>query len=82
MVTVRFFGLLRSQHQIQELFIKAKNMRDVILYIKTHYPSISHQELQTAVLFVNQQKTMHMKRFEMPLNDGDLVVFTTYVGGG
>lgn len=82
MVTVTFFGLLRSNHQIRQFTMNAKNMRDIIKYIKTHYPNITNCELEEAVLFVNKNKTMHMKRFDIPLDDGDDVIFTTYVGGG
>lgn len=82
MVTVTFFGLLRSNHHIQTLHLDVKDMSEIIAYLNAHYPAITKQELDAAALFINQQKIMHMKRFKMPLNDNDEVVFTTYVGGG
>jgi molybdopterin converting factor small subunit len=57
-------------------------MRDVVNYIKRIHPEVTDKELEAAVLFVNQEKIMHMKRFDTALNDGDSVIFTTYVGGG
>lgn len=82
MVTIKFFGLLRSNHSIQSLHLDVRHMSEIIDYLNKHYPRISKQELEDAALFINQQKVMHMKRFDIPLNDGDEVVFTTYVGGG
>lgn len=82
MVTIKFFGLIRSNHQIQTLHLDVTNMKAIIDYLNTHYPTISKQEIEDAVIFVNQKKVMHMKRFETPLRDNDVVVFTTYVGGG
>ncbi|MFW5838666.1 MAG: MoaD/ThiS family protein [Bacillota bacterium] len=82
MVTVSVFGLLRSNHNIKQFSIDACGMRDVVEYLKKTYPHITNKELEEAILFVNQEKIMHMKRFDIPLTDGDNIVFTTYVGGG
>jgi molybdopterin converting factor small subunit len=82
MVTVSVFGLLRSNHHLKSFSIDASSMRDVVNYIKTTYPQVTNHEIEEAVLFINQKKVMHMKRFETALNVGDSVVFTTYVGGG
>ena len=82
MVTVKFFGLIRSNHGITEFKAEAGTIREIVDTIMHTYPNITEHEIRTAILFVNQEKVMHLRRFSERVQDGDEIVFTNYVGGG
>ncbi len=82
MVLVKFMNLLRSKYNIKSFECPAKDMQAVLEYIKKTYPQVRFEDLYQAILFINQEKVSHRKRFETPLKPGDIVVFTNFVGGG
>lgn len=82
MVRVTFYNLLRSRHNLKELKVEATTMRELVSAIQKRYPQVTSEELNQAVLFINQKKVMHLRRFDERLRDGDKVVFTNFVGGG
>ena len=82
MVHVKFFALLRSNHRVSELSVEASDMKELTDEILLKVPSLSKEELKQAVIFINNKKVMHEKRFNEKLEDGDVVVFTNFVGGG
>jgi len=82
MVIVKFFNLIRSNHGVKEITVKAGTISEIIVQIRNLYPQITLQELHDAVLFINKQKVMHFNRFSELIKDGDEIVFTNFVGGG
>mgnify|MGYP000908090084 CR=1 FL=1 len=82
MVTVKFFNLIRSNHGVQQLTVSPGTIENIMIEIRNIYPQITLQELHDAILFINKQKVMHLKRFKEVVKDGDEIVFTNFVGGG
>ncbi len=82
MVTIRFFGLIRSNHRIETFETEPGVLSAIIDRIMAKHPEITRREFENAVLFINNEKIMHMKRFDLVLEDGDEVIFTNFVGGG
>ncbi len=82
MVTVKFFNLIRSRYKVTEVNVKPGTIHSVIEQILSIYPHIPKTELEQAVLFVNREKVMHLKRFYETVQSGDEIVFTHFVGGG
>jgi len=82
MITVKFFNLLRSIHGISELQLKPGALQDVMNQILIEIPKMTKKELEDAIVFVNQAKITHLNRFSYLVNDGDIVMFTNFVGGG
>lgn len=82
MVTVRFLNLLRSTYKVEQLDVEAGSVRSIILQIIAKVPDMRVEDFDQAVLFVNQVKVMHVSRYDDMINDGDVVVFTHFVGGG
>lgn len=82
MVLVKFMSLLRSKYNITSFECSARDMREVLDYIKKTYPKVQFKDIDQAILFINQEKVSHRKRFETPLKPGDIIVFTNFVGGG
>ncbi len=82
MVEVKFMNLLRSKYKIKSFSCKAQSMREVLDYIHKTYPEVAFEDLKQANLFINQDKVSHQKRFDVALNEGDVIIFTNFVGGG
>lgn len=82
MVTVKFFNLIRSNHGVQQLNLSPGTIENIMIEIRNIHPQITMQELHDAILFINKQKVMHLKRFKEIVKDGDEIVFTNFVGGG
>lgn len=82
MVTIKFYGLIRSNHRIETMQVKPGTLREVINQIQVEHPQISDHEFLTAVVFINQTKVMHMNRLAVKVNENDEIVFTNFVGGG
>lgn len=82
MVTVKFFNLIRSNHGVQQLTLSPGTIENIMIEIRNIHPQITMQELHDAILFINKQKVMHLKRFKEIVKDGDEIVFTNFVGGG
>lgn len=82
MVNVKFYGLIRSNHRVTEMNVKPGTLRTIIDQIQATYPQISDHEFLTAVIFVNQEKVMHLDRMQLEISEGDEIVFTNFVGGG
>ncbi len=82
MVTVRFLNLLRSTYKVEQIEVEAGSVRSIIAQIISKVPDMREEDFEQAVLFVNQVKVMHVSRYDDMINDGDVVVFTHFVGGG
>ncbi len=82
MVTVKCFHLLRSKYGIEELTVKSGTVRSILDAMKQRYPSIDEADFTQAIMFINQEKVMHLDRFDECVEDGDVVIFTNFVGGG
>ena len=82
MVHVKFFGLIRSNHKIVSLDVHSGTLKEIINQIQKEYPKITDYEFNTAIVFINKEKVMHLNRLNTLLKDGDEVVFTNFVGGG
>ena len=82
MVTVRFLHLLRSKYKQHTFKVKPGTINDIISELNTILPELDRKDFEQAVVFVNVDKVIHPSRFDEPINDGDDVVFTHFVGGG
>ncbi len=82
MVKVKFFALIRSNHRIAQMEVESGSLKSIINTIKTRVPTLSDEEIDNAVIFINQRKVMHQKRYDEILKDGDELIFTNFVGGG
>ncbi len=82
MVTVRFLHLLRSKYRQHTFEVKPGTINEIISELKGILPNLDLKDFEQAVVFVNIDKVVHPARFNEPINDGDDVVFTHFVGGG
>ncbi|TVP84967.1 MAG: hypothetical protein EA375_05580 [Acholeplasmataceae bacterium] len=82
MVTVRFLNLLRSTYKVEQIEVESGSVRSIIAQIISKVPDMREEDFEQAVLFVNQVKVMHVSRYDDMINDGDVVVFTHFIGGG
>jgi molybdopterin converting factor small subunit len=82
MVLVKFFNLIRSKYQIKDLELNSGTLGFLIDTILMLHPHIEPNDLKEAVIFINDQQVMHLNRFNVIVKEGDLVVFTHFVGGG
>jgi molybdopterin converting factor small subunit len=82
MVKVRFLNLLRSKYNIDTLWLKPGTIYDILNQILSMYPHINIQDLKSAVIFINQEKIMHLDRFNTITQADDEIIFTHFVGGG
>ena len=82
MVKVIFYNLIRSKYRIEDLEVEAGSLQEVIKQVIKKHPHIDKDDLLQAVLFINQEKVMHVNRLDEKVEDGDHVVFTNFVGGG
>ena len=82
MVTIKFFGLIRSNHNLKTVKTKPQTLNTIINELISKHSKLTYKEFDDAVLFINNVKTMHLKRFDTLLKDGDEVIFTNFVGGG
>ncbi|MFH5881096.1 MAG: MoaD/ThiS family protein [Candidatus Izemoplasmataceae bacterium] len=82
MVKVTFYNLLRSKYRINEVNVNAGTVKEIINQIIETYPQIARDDLMQSVLFINQEKVMHLNRLDEIVEEGDDIVFTNFVGGG
>lgn len=82
MVTVKFYHLLRSKYNINEIEVLPGTITDILTQIKKIHPEIDLNDFKYSVVFVNQTKIIHPSGFDEVVEDGDEVVFTHFVGGG
>jgi len=82
MVTVRFLHLLRSKYKLHTFEVKPGTVKDIIIQLKDILTDLDPKDFEQSVVFVNTDKVIHPARFDEPINDGDDVVFTHFVGGG
>ena len=82
MVTVRFLNLLRSTYQIEQLHVTAGSLSDVMKQVLIMVPKMKKEDFDQAAIFVNQVKIGHINFDQEMLKDGDVVIFTHFVGGG
>jgi molybdopterin converting factor small subunit len=82
MVKVTFYNLLRSKYRINEVNVNAGTVKEIINQIIEIYPQIARDDLMQSVLFINQEKVMHLNRLDEMVEEGDDIVFTNFVGGG
>lgn len=82
MITVKFFGLIRVDNNISQIFVNEGRASQVLKEIRIAYPGISEQQLIQAIMFVNKNQITGNKRFSMVLKDGDELVFISPSSGG
>ncbi len=82
MVKVKFFHLLRSKYDIEEIEVLPGTINDILKQIKKLHPIIDLDDFKYSVVFVNKVKIFHPSKFDEYINDGDEIVFTHFVGGG
>jgi len=82
MVTVRFLHLLRSKYRQHTFEVNPGTINNIISQLDNILPNLDYKDFEQAVVFVNVEKVVHPSRFDEPINDGDDVVFTHFVGGG
>ena len=82
MVTVRFLHLLRSKYNQHTFEVNPGTVNEIISQLNDILPNLDYKDFEQAVVFVNVDKVVHPSRFDEPINDGDDVVFTHFVGGG
>lgn len=82
MVTVRFLHLLRSKYKQHTFEVQPGTVNEIISQLDEILPDLDYKDFEQAVVFVNVDKVVHPSRFDEPINDGDDVVFTHFVGGG
>jgi molybdopterin converting factor small subunit len=82
MVKVTFYNLLRSKYRINEVNVNAGTVKEIINQIIEIFPQIARDDLMQSVLFINQEKVMHLNRLDEMVEEGDDIVFTNFVGGG
>jgi len=82
MVTVRFLNLLRSTYKVEQLQVLAGTLSEVINQVLVLVSKMKKEDFDQAAIFVNQMKINHIDYDKEILKDGDVVVFTHFVGGG
>ncbi len=82
MITVKFFGMLSIDCNLQELQVEAGTIEQALKKIKERYPEIPLSRLRQSMVFVNQKQVTGSKRFSVVLKDGDELAFLTPASGG
>lgn len=82
MVKVKFFNLIRSKYNIDEIDVKAGTLKEIIHEILRRHQEMDEDDLKNAVIFLNQKQVMHIDRLNEMIFDDDILIFTHFVGGG
>lgn len=82
MINVKFFGLLRTTLNTNELNISAENIKSLIDEIEVEASISCKRELKQAIIFVNEVNFLNLKKYRTKLQTGDKVVFLSPVSGG
>ncbi|MFK5883522.1 MAG: MoaD/ThiS family protein [Candidatus Izemoplasma sp.] len=82
MVKVIFLNLLRSKYNIKEIEVKAGSIHDILAQIQEIHPEVELADFRNTVIFINTVRVIHESKYSEPVNDGDEIVFTHFIGGG
>jgi molybdopterin converting factor small subunit len=82
MVTVRFLNLLRSTYRVEQLQVKPGSLSFIIDQILNLVPIMKIEDFNYVAIFVNQVKIVNINYDQEMIKDGDVLVFTHFVGGG
>jgi molybdopterin synthase sulfur carrier subunit len=82
-VEVRFFATLIDFVGKRKLYVeKAGNVRELLEFLESQYSGFKKQLEAGYIILVNGLNIEHLKGFETPLNDGDIVSIFPPAGGG
>lgn len=82
MITVKFFGLIRVDTNIDTLTVDEGTVNQVINEVIRRYPNISREQLMQAVMFVNKKQITGNRRFSIMLKDSDELALLSPISGG
>ncbi len=83
MITVKFCGVLRLAHKVNELQIEdVSNIKELVKQVSVKVPTATEKELRACLIFINDENITHLKMYRSRLSDGDKVIFMSPVGGG
>ena len=83
MVRVRFFGLYRLDLKIDEMYIDAKNVNDLIKQLAEKFAPMKPKDFKDGVVFLNGEMIFkYKKKFRTPLKDGDEIMIMSPASGG
>lgn len=82
MITVKFFGLIRVDTNIDKLTVDEGTVNQVINEVIRRYPSIRREQLMQAVMFVNKKQINGNRRFSIMLKEGDELALLSPISGG
>jgi molybdopterin converting factor small subunit len=81
MIKVTFYSLLRSNYRVEEEFVNAGSINDIIDQIISMHPQIKPSAFRYSVVFY-KGKPIHFHGFDTLIEDGEEIIFTQFVGGG
>jgi molybdopterin converting factor small subunit len=82
MITVKFFGALRIDHDIKEVSCNEGTVTQTIEWIIRRYPNIKKHHLTHSIMMLNKTPLTKTNRLSVLLKDGDELVFLSPVAGG
>ena len=82
MITVKFFGLISVDNNIEKLTLNEGTISQVINEVIRRYPSIGKEQLMQAVMFVNKKQITGNRRFSTVLKEGDELALLSPISGG
>ena len=82
MITVKFFGLLSVNHDINKIEMEEGKVQDILTKIIQLYPGITEKQLKQSIMIINKKQVSGNKRFVVELEPGDELVFLNSSSGG
>lgn len=82
MVKIRFFGLLRLDLGIKEMYAEAHNVKELLSVVAEKTGKFTAKELKGYLIYVNGTLTTKLKGYRTKLNDNDEVIIMNPSSGG
>ena len=82
MITVKFYGLISVDNNIEQLEVPEGTVSQVLNEIIRLLPNISKEQLMQSIMFVNKKQIIGNSRFSIMLKAGDELALLSPVSGG
>lgn len=83
MIKVRFFGLLRLDSGIKEMFVEAANVKELLAAVAAKTNGMfSAKDLKGYLIYINGTLSTKLKGYRTKLKDGDEVIMMNPSSGG
>lgn len=82
MITVIYRGRLAQLTQKKSDTLQAKNVKEVLLFIRRHYGAQTYKEAKRMLITLNQESILLYQGYQTRLQPGDVIAFFPMAAGG